>query len=86
MTLDTYAALFDDDLDAAGNTLGSLLGGVMGLSRGWRWACIQFRHKKPLTFIFSQGLVELEMGLEPTTYGLQDRCATNCATPAHATD
>ncbi|WP_257720052.1 hypothetical protein [Corynebacterium pseudotuberculosis] len=34
MTLDTYAALFDDDLDAAGNTLGSLLGGVMGLSRG----------------------------------------------------
>lgn len=40
----------------------------------------------PLTFIFSQGLVELEMGLEPTTYGLQDRCATNCATPAHAQD
>ncbi len=28
--------------------------------------------------------VELEMGLEPTTYGLQDRCATDCATPAHA--
>lgn len=26
---------------------------------------------------------ELEMGLEPTTYGLQDRCATDCATPAH---
>lgn len=24
------------------------------------------------------------MGLEPTTYALQVRCATNCATPARA--
>ncbi len=26
--------------------------------------------------------VELTVGLEPTTACLQDRCATNCATPA----
>lgn len=38
----------------------------------------------PLTIDKGQGLVELEMGLEPTTYALQVRCATNCATPARA--
>lgn len=27
---------------------------------------------------------ELETRLELATYGLQDRCATDCATPAHA--
>ena len=29
-------------------------------------------------------MVELTVGLEPTTACLQDRCATNCATPAKA--
>ncbi|UWH04060.1 tyrosine-type recombinase/integrase [Corynebacterium silvaticum] len=32
MTLDTYAALFDDDLDSVGSALGEILSGVVGLS------------------------------------------------------
>lgn len=32
MTLDTYAALFDDDLDSVGETLGGILADVVGLS------------------------------------------------------
>ena len=45
-----------------------------------------FRHKashREGCLSLLPGVFELEMGLEPTTYGLQDRCATDCATPAH---
>ncbi|WP_257994030.1 tyrosine-type recombinase/integrase [Corynebacterium ulcerans] len=34
MTLDVYAALFDDDLDVVGRALGEKISGVVGLSWG----------------------------------------------------
>ena len=76
MTLDVYADLFDDDLDAVGDAL-SRLGAPEVVGKVWanpKTARVRFdRRWAGIPVIVRVGPV----GLEPTTRGLKVRCSTN---------
>lgn len=82
MTLDRYADLFDDDLDAVADRLDAVRGSARGLSPDFLRTEAELiklpRSAEVPAAQQMQGLQTVETtGLEPATPALQRRCSTN---------